>query len=475
VKKFEKFIFESYSFDEKSLKASFFYSFDNWSEIFEEVIDFDSDKFKLPKTSSFLIKGSTWNEMEGEGLDIILNNFLFNLHIALWISYYKLFPTKILEVKSWYLDDDQIIFWEKFYRNWLGEFFIKNDIDFSEIINFKNIWKVWSLEEINILNNYIEKSENFIEWKNLLLWWGWKDSIASLSILNKQNKKIDLFVFWKIDSIKENTATIAEKEILLVKRQLSSNLFKLNEQGYYNWHVPITWIIAFVTFVVSYLYWYSNIILSNEKSASEENTIWKWLKINHQYSKSLEFEQDLNNYLHAYTSKWINYFSLLRDKYEYKIAEIFSKEKKFFKSFSSCNRNFKINPPLTPPFKGGEQEKNLDLNSKRGLWCCECEKCCFVFLILSAHLKQEELIEIFGENLFDKISLEKTFRELIWLENYKPFECVGTYDESLLSAKKAIKKDMKWIILKNLKQEVLEKCNEEKELELENKLLKKYV
>jgi len=36
-----------------------------------------------------------------------------------------------------------------------------------------------------------------------------------------------------------------------------------------------------------------------------------------------------------------------------------------------------------------------------------------VFLILSSHLEEKELINIFGENLFEKISLEKTFRELI--------------------------------------------------------------
>ena len=223
--------------------------------------------------------------------------------------------------------------------------------------------------------------------------------------------------------LKKNTAEITEKEILLVKRQLSNNLFKLNEEGYYNGHVPITWIIAFVTFVVGYLYWYSNIILSNEKSASENNTIWNWLEINHQYSKSLEFEKDLNNYLHNYISKWINYFSLLRWMYEYKIAEIFSKQNKFFKSFSSCNRNFKIKKnnvgviPCVHPNK---------------LWCCECEKCCFVFLILSPFLGKEELLNIFWENLFNNSSLEKTFRELIWLENYKPFECVWTYEESFI-------------------------------------------
>jgi len=75
------------------------------------------------------------------------------------------------------------------------------------------------------------------------------------------------------------------------------NLFKLNKEWYYNWHVPITWIIAFVSIVSSYLYDFKNIVLSNEKSADEENTIWNGLKINHQYSKSGEFEKDFRKYV----------------------------------------------------------------------------------------------------------------------------------------------------------------------------------
>jgi hypothetical protein len=62
----------------------------------------------------------------------------------------------------------------------------------------------------------------------------------------------------------------------------------------------------------SYLYNYKYIILSNEKSASEENLIWNSLKINHQYSKSFEFEKDFVEYKNKYISKNIKYFSLLR-------------------------------------------------------------------------------------------------------------------------------------------------------------------
>ena len=490
MRKFEKFTFESFDFDKQNLQAKFYYSFDNWTEIFEEIIDFKCEWFEILGTSPFLKR----EYPKGEGLvDPILNNFLFQLHLALWISYYKLFPTKTLEVKSGYLDDDQITFWEKFYKNGLGEFFITNKIDPNWLIKFVNAGSAVSIEELTIRNNYIENSKNFIEWKSLLLWWGGKDSIVSYSLL-KNKKKFDLFVFWKVDAIKKSTSEITWEKLLLVKRTLSKNLFILNKQWYYNGHVPITWIIAFATFVVGYLYWYSNIILSNEASASESNTQWKGMNVNHQYSKSLEFEQDLLHYSQSYISQWIKYFSLLRGMYEYRIASIFAHQKDFFEEFSSCNRNFVISPPLTPPFEGGEEQECSAAPLTRGrlgrgwLWCCECEKCAFVYLILSPFLKENDLINIFWENLFEKESLEKTFRELIWLEKHKPFECVWIYEESLLSAKKVIQsylppvreKSSKGdggnkilpIVLQNIKTEVFKKCDKQTEKNLENKLLK---
>jgi hypothetical protein len=186
--KFSTFIFESFSFDEKSLKASFYYSFDNWSEIFEEIINFRTE-----------LVNAHLHSLQNKN---VLNNFLFNLHIALWISYYKLFPTKTLEIKSWYLNSEQILFWEKFYRNWLWEFFITNNLDFSELINFKNIWKTPDFEEINIVNDYINNNCRDNSWiistknteKNLLLWWGWKDSITSLILLEEKKTRFICFL-----------------------------------------------------------------------------------------------------------------------------------------------------------------------------------------------------------------------------------------------------------------------------------------
>ena len=424
MQKFKTFYFESFSFNREKLEAQFTYSFDG-EEFFDEIIYFESDKFKLRSDFD----------------DNVINNLLFHLHIALGISYYKLYPTKDLVVKSGILDEKQIIFWEKFYKNGLWEFLYKN-----------NILPIW-LFEFKIFEWKIQKNISFADISDanngsLLMWWGWKDSIVSSVLLDEQYEKYTPFIFWKVDKIKKSTLEVLWESSMLVRRKLSENLFKLNEEGYYNGHVPITWIIAFVSLVSAYIYDYKDIVLSNEKSADEENTIYKWLKINHQYSKWWDFENDFRKYVKENISNNMNYFSLLRDKYEFEIASVFAKKaKKYFNSFSSCNRNFKIKQsPLSQPFPPKEKgvEQNVASSLPRGeiergsFWCCECEKCAFVYLILSAFLEEAKLVSIFWENLLDKKSLLETYKWLLWFTNFKPFECVWTYDESFLSASKTL-------------------------------------
>lgn len=393
MKKFEAFYFESYSFDSQNLIAKFDYSFDN-EYFFSEEIDFSSDSFVVRDDIDYNI----------------LDNFLFSLHIALGISYYKAYPTQKLYIKSWYLSKTQINFWQKFYKNWLWEFLYTNNINPEGLFNFENTIS-------NKNNNLI--LDFFLEEKSLIPLWWWKDSLASMDMYSKANIDYDLFVFWKNDSIKQSCADLLNKDILLTKRKISQNLLELNNKWNYNWHVPITWIIAFVIITVWYLYNYKYLVLSNERSANTWNTFWNSIDINHQWSKSLEFESDFMHYVRENLSKNIYYFSLLRGFYEYKIAEYFAFNcKKFFGVFSSCNNNFKI-----------DENKRL----KSTLWCNSCPKCAFSFCILRPFLSQEEVISIFWEDLFYKNNLEKTFIELLWIDWIKPFECVWEKEEVILA------------------------------------------
>ena len=401
MQKIDNFYIEWFKFNKDSKIATFHFSFDKKVN-FEEKIDFN-----------------IWKELNNFDEEI-LNNLLTNLSIALGISYYKLYPFTniVLPIK---LDNKQLNFWNKFYTNGLGEFFYTNNIN-PWVINFQN-WiqtfstKIWEVEKQN---------------KALLLWWWGKDSIVWYSMI-KDKYDYDLFVVWKVDKIKKDTANVVWKQPLLVKRYLSENLFELNKT-YYNWHVPITWIISFISLITSYLYRYNYIFTSNEKSAWEENTIWKWYKINHQYSKSLEFEEDFKQYNLDFIN-WIEYKSLLSTMLEIDIVEKFIKLEEFFPYFSSCNRNFKIT-----------------WTSQTKRWCCNCEKCAFVYLILSAYLPKEKVINIFWEDLFENKNLLETYKWLIW-KNIKPFECVWTHNESKKALELVLEK-YKWeklpFILKNL-------------------------
>jgi len=60
--------------------------------------------------------------------------------------------------------------------------------------------------------------------------------------------------------------------------------------------------------------------------------------INHQYSKSSEFEKKFRDYLTNLTPS-VSYFSLLRPLYELQIAKILAKLPQYHQVFKSCNVN----------------------------------------------------------------------------------------------------------------------------------------
>ncbi len=155
------------------------------------------------------------------------------------------------------------------------------------------------------------------------------------------------------------------------------------------------------------LFGYNRIMLSNERSANEGNVEFDGRLANHQHSKSLDFERMIAGVLSAATGGALGYFSLLRPYSEAKIARLFARQTRFDRVFSSCNRNFTQTPHTGP------------------LWCGECPKCHFVFLIFAPIMEKARLLGIFGKNLLDVPANERSFRELTGLAGQKPWECVG--------------------------------------------------
>ena len=216
----------------------------------------------------------------------------------------------------------------------------------------------------------------------------------------------------------EETAETAGYDInrrCYVKRTLDKNMLELNAKGFLNGHTPFSSIVAFSGLLVAYLNKKKYIVLSNEASANE-STIYEE-EVNHQYSKSYEFEEDFNEYVEENIFKNIKYFSLLRPVSEYQIAKHFAKLPNFYSIFKSCNAG-----------------------SKENIWCANCSKCLFVYIILSPFMNRKDMIAIFGEDLLEKESLKETLEMLSGIQKNKPFECVGSRDEVNTAICETIKK-----------------------------------
>ena len=349
------------------------------------------------------------NSIVNDNIDSSLfNSIVFRLGLVELISYYKCVCPKIIEIEAGYIDEDEKKWFKKLFYNGLGEFLHINHIDISEEDLFQFV-VTKEREEI--------KDVSYNGVGNLIPIGGGKDSLVTLDLLKDYDNKC--FVINPKDTHYE---CAGEVESYTVKRVIDKELLELNKQGFLNGHTPFSAIVAFISYLVAYLSNRKYIVLSNEGSANEPTVIGT--NINHQYSKTYEFEKDFYEYTKKYFKIDIKYFSLLRPIKEVQIAYLFSKLKKYHKVFRSCNVGSKSNP---------------------WIWCCDCPKCLFIFIILRAFMSKDEVSSIFGENLLDKESLEKDFVELIGEADTKPFECIGTIDEVKYAMNRIIKDDESYL------------------------------
>lgn len=384
------FNFKGYEIDREKALVTFRYELVNKDESFSftEKLFFDKNLADFSRAPESVLKST-----------------LDTLHILLGISYWKLFCPKDIKLETITLSEDQARFWNTVYTKGLGEFFYQNQIDFRGLVSFPFTDKAPVLSE---------PLKTF--GKSLVLWGGGKDSVVTAELLKSKKFKFDLFSLNEYE-IQKKAAEVCGEKLLIVKREIDPLLLKLNErEDVYNGHVPVTFVYSASAILAAILYGYEDVISSCEESANYGNVEYLGQTINHQWSKSFEFEVLLRDYIEKYISPSLTYVSLIRVFHEIKVAELFSKHAQYFQSFSSCNRNFKI---------AGK--------SHEGNWCCECAKCAFVFSILSAFLPKEKVLNIFGQNLYDNENLTQTFEELLGVKNVKPFDCVGTPEEVKLA------------------------------------------
>jgi len=352
----------------------------------------------------------TWVFKKGEHFNIeklgreFFENLVFNLGMVELVSYWKITCSPKVTVQIGSLNDEQIAWWKKLYLNGLGEFLYtngiytylqNNNIEFMEII-CQNETEMSFKTTLHLEGNLIPVG-------------GGKDSVVTLELLRDMKKDNTCYIV-NARGASRATAKIAGYEnIYAPKRTLDANMLELNKKGFLNGHTPFSAILAFSSYFSAVILSKKYIILSNEASANEPNV--KGTNINHQYSKSLEFENDFREYSKKFLCEnGPEYFSLLRPWTEWQIVREFVKHDKYFSEFKSCN-----------------------VGSKQDVWCENCPKCLYVYIMLSAFLDDNQMQKIFKTDMLDNLELKDTFSGLIEDNVDKPFECVGMKEEINLS------------------------------------------
>jgi UDP-N-acetyl-alpha-D-muramoyl-L-alanyl-L-glutamate epimerase len=389
-----------------------FFSYENYSwQIKENILSLEfsfnlSGKYIFSPSVSIPYKPSIYRPVDTLS-PAVLDSLVFHCGLIEMISYWKAAcPGKVL-IKAGKLNQPQVEFWKKIYFQGLGEFFYLNSIetsreDFMEIL----------ADDINsdlIRPGLLEGA--------LVPVGGGKDSAVSLELLRKSGLEVIPMAVnprkATVEVIKASGSSMDRSAEIL--REIDPLLLKLNKEGYLNGHTPFSALLAFYSLLSAYLTGRKDIILSNESSASESTV--PGTGINHQYSKSYEFEKDFRNYTQEYISPEFNYFSLLRPISELQIAGLFSGMDRYHQHFRSCNAG-----------------------SKTDSWCGKCAKCLFTFIILSPFLDPVKLKAIFGMNILDDGRLSGVLEELTGISHIKPFECIGTVDEVKLALDKTLLK-----------------------------------
>jgi hypothetical protein len=331
--------------------------------------------------------------------DPSLQNAAFQLGLIELIRYWKLTCSPTVILRAGALSSGQISWWKKLFFCGLQEFFHIHSIN-TDLDHFMRL-------EVASAQTFPKFERSLAEEKQLIPVGGGKDSIVTLELLSPfQAHNFCLIVNpqkARLESAK--IAGYSSQDIIEVRRIHDKQLNSLSTQGFLNGHCPFSAFLSFLSFFVATLFSLKNIIVSHESSANEENIPGSG--INHQYSKSFLFEQDVNAYLHQYLTDDVQYFSILRPFNELQIAKYFSRlSPRYLEEFRSCNRL-----------------------SGQNRWCGKCAKCLFVQIILYPFLDEARLFAIFGSSLFFDAELLPIFLQLIGIDPVKPFECVGTREE----------------------------------------------
>jgi UDP-N-acetyl-alpha-D-muramoyl-L-alanyl-L-glutamate epimerase len=340
------------------------------------------------------------------------------------VSYYKTAAPPVIDFGETALTDAELAFLREFYLQGLGEFAYRHALDLTCLRLEANSA---TAAPIAPATQAPAPSQADGQRRALVPFGGGIDSIVTVEGVRRL-ADVALFVVSRpadrFDAI-EQPAAVTGLPVVRAEREIDPQLLRSAELGFLNGHVPVTGILSAIAVLAAVLEDRDAVVMSNEWSASIPTLEYDGRPVNHQFSKSDVFEAAFRQVLAQSPARLPGSFSWLRDRTELWVGREFAALEPYHGSFRSCNKAFYT-----------ERARRLDH------WCGQCDKCCFIDLILAPFLPAEALRRIFavtGEPLDDP-GLAAKFRSLLGA-GAKPFECVGEVTECraavLLAARRA--------------------------------------
>lgn len=363
-------------------------------------------------------------------LDKQLKKAAFEIGLAELPSYWKAACPANIRISAhqdeFPVSQTQLKYLKTLLTQGLGEFYFVNAIETFSDPDFITLFGDSEISQNHILEKAKTDPSTPPELDSYLLpLGGGKDSLVALEVLQRcadsgmhqaQLPKSGIFILNPASPATYKLAEFSHLPVYTAERVIDPKLLELNKQGYLNGHTPFSAYLAVLSSIAAGFFGYQSVVVANEDSANQGNSHFHGMEINHQWSKSDEFEHLFRNYAAENLATFESYyFSLLRPVNELQIsrafADFYMDRDDFLTTFRSCNRG-----------------------QRQGIWCGECPKCLFAYMILSPFLDQAKLSAAFGQDLYQNESLFPTARDLLGKGSNKPLECVGMYEESLAAA-----------------------------------------
>jgi UDP-N-acetyl-alpha-D-muramoyl-L-alanyl-L-glutamate epimerase len=331
------------------------------------------------------------------------------VYLLAGVSYYKTAAPPVIDLGGTALTGPERDFLHEFYQSGLGEYAYRNGLDLSDL----------RLDAPDAADAPEPSPHPSGSKRPLIPFGGGIDSIVTVEGIRPHAPDSALFVVSRPGdryAAIERPAAVSGLPVIRAGREIDPQLLRSAELGFRNGHVPVTGIISAIAVLAAVLNGRDTVVMSNEWSASVPTIEHDGRPVNHQWSKSAAFEASFRQLLKADPAGLPGYFSALRDRTELWVAERFARLTQYHGTFRSCNRAFYVDP-----------------GKRLGHWCGECDKCCFIDLILAPYMPAAQLRAVFaadggGSEPLDKPELKPKFETLLG-SGTKPFECVGEVNE----------------------------------------------